>query len=68
MTKHESARPHSLIGVVFGVAGVLILALALLNYLQDGRISLTLVLGPVIILLGLLLYSQGKRRKEQGGG
>ena len=67
MTKHESAGPYSLIGVVFGVAGVLIFVLALLNYFQDGRLSLTVALGPVIILLGLLLYSQGKKRKEQGG-
>jgi sulfite exporter TauE/SafE len=67
MTKPESSKPYSLIGIVFGVAGVVILVLALLNYLQDGRISLTIVMGPMIILLGLLLYSQGKRRKDQGG-
>jgi hypothetical protein len=67
MTKPESATPYSLIGIVFGVAGVVLLVLALLNYLQDGRISLTTAMGPMITLLGLLLYSQGKKRKDQGG-
>lgn len=65
--KPESARPYALLGVVFIVVSVLILILALMNYLQDGRLSLTVVIPFPMIFLGLLLYSRGKRMKGQDG-
>jgi hypothetical protein len=65
VAKPETDRPFSLLGVVFVIAGVVILILALLNYLQDGRISLAGVMGFIIISLGLLLYSRGKSLKDR---
>jgi uncharacterized membrane protein HdeD (DUF308 family) len=63
MTKSGSAKAYPLLGVVFMIAGALTLILAFLNYLQDERINLTIVLGFISILLGLFWYSHAKKRE-----
>ncbi|HWN08002.1 MAG TPA: hypothetical protein VNO50_01775 [Pyrinomonadaceae bacterium] len=63
MTKPGTTRPFALLGGVFFVAGALILILAILNYLQDGKIGLTAAMGIVIIGLGLFWSS---RRSSSG--
>jgi hypothetical protein len=63
MTKPETTKSLSLIGLIFVIAGALILVLAFLNYMQDGRINLHPVMGLVLIFLGIWLYSYGKRPK-----
>lgn len=65
MTKPETAKSFSLLGIVLIVAGGLILILAILNYIQDRRISLTAPMGLASISFGLLLYSHGKKQKQQ---
>jgi len=65
MNKSESARFYSLMGVIFMIAGALILILSILNYLQDRRLSLTSAMGFVIISLGALWYVMGKKHKSE---
>ena len=63
MTKSKSVTFHPLLGIVFIIAGALIVILAFFNYLQDGKISSTIVIGLLGISAGLLLYSQAKKSK-----
>jgi uncharacterized membrane protein HdeD (DUF308 family) len=65
MTKSKSVTFHPLLGIVFIIAGALIVVLAFFNYLQDGRISSTIVVGLLGISGGLLLYSQAKKLKAK---
>ena len=65
MTKSKSVTFPPLLGIIFIIAGALILVLAFFNYLQDGRISTTVVFGFLGISGGLLLYSQAKKQKAQ---
>ena len=66
MLNPDGARPFALIGVVFVVAGVLLLALTFFNYLQDGRISVSAVIAFLVIFLGLMFYSRRQRPDGQG--
>jgi uncharacterized membrane protein HdeD (DUF308 family) len=63
MTKSKSAAFPPLLGIIFIIAGALIVVLAFFNYLQDGKISSTIVIGLLGISGGLLLYSQAKKLK-----
>jgi len=65
MTKSRSAQSFSLLGVIFMIVGALTLIIAIMNYFQDGRISLTIVFGLMGISLGALLVSQGKKSRAQ---
>jgi uncharacterized membrane protein HdeD (DUF308 family) len=65
MTKSGSAQFHPLLGIIFMIAGVLILILAFLNYLQDGKISLSVLMGFFGIFFGALWYSHAKKSKAQ---
>lgn len=65
MTKSKSITFHPLLGIVFIIAGALIVVLAFFNYLQDGKISSTIVIGLLGISGGLLLYSQAKKSKAK---
>lgn len=66
MTKSKSATFPPLLAIVFVIAGALIVVLAFFNYLQDGKISSTIVIGLMGISGGLLLYSQAKKSRAQG--
>lgn len=66
MLSPDGARPFALIGVVFVVGGVLLLALTVFNYLQDGRVSVSAVIAFLIIFLGLMFYSRRQRPDGQG--
>lgn len=66
MLSPDSARPFALIGVVFVVGGVLLLALTIFNYLQDGRVSVSAAIAFLIIFLGLMFYSRRQRPGGQG--
>ena len=65
MTKSKPVTFHPLLGIVFIIAGALIVVLAFFNYLQDGKISSTIVVGLLGISGGLLFYSQAKRLKAK---
>ena len=66
MLSPDGGRPFALIGVVFVVAGLLLLALTFFNYLQDGRISISAVIAFLVIFLGLMFYSRHQRPGGQG--
>lgn len=61
MSKLESFTNYSLLGIVFVAAGVLILVLCVLNYLQDGKISTSAVIGLMAISAGLFMYARNKK-------
>ncbi len=65
MTKLNSAAFTPLLGIIFIAAGALIVVLAFFNYLQDGRISSTVVIGLLGISAGMLFYSHAKKQKAQ---
>jgi hypothetical protein len=65
MAKPEPARFTPQLGIIFMIVGALILLLAIWNYLQDGKISLTIVFGLLSISLGALWYSYAKKSKAQ---
>lgn len=66
MAKSDLANSYAILGVVFACVGVLILLLTLLDYLQDGKTESSILLVAVVgILLGVFLYSNGKRSKAQ---
>ena len=63
MTKSKSVTFHPLLGIVFIIAGALLVVLAFFNYLQDGRISSSIVIGLLTISVGTLFYSHAKKLK-----
>ena len=65
MTNSKSATFPPLLAIIFVIAGALIVVLAFFNYLQDGRISSTIIFGFLGISSGLLLYSQAKKSKAK---
>lgn len=65
MSKSKSATFPPLLAIIFIIAGALIVILAFFNYLQDGRISSTIVIGLMGISGGLLLYSQAKKAQAK---
>jgi hypothetical protein len=65
MTKSGSNQSFSLLGIIFMIVGALTVILALLNYFQDGRISITIVFALLSISFGALLYSHAKKSKAQ---
>jgi drug/metabolite transporter (DMT)-like permease len=65
MTKSELAKLCAPVGIVFFIAGLIILVLAFLNYCQDGRINLSFVMGLFIIFFGVFWYLYGKKLKVQ---
>jgi uncharacterized membrane protein HdeD (DUF308 family) len=64
--KSGSGQFPPLMGIIFMVVGAAIAVLSFLNYLQDGKISLTIVFGLLFIALGALWYSHAKKSKSQG--
>lgn len=58
MTKPGTTRPFALLAGISFVAGASILILAILNYIQDGKVGLTAVMGFLVVGLGLFLYSK----------
>ena len=53
-------------GIVLVVAGIVILLLTLLDYLQDGNADVGLVaVGGLVIATGTCLYLAGRGRKAQ---
>jgi drug/metabolite transporter (DMT)-like permease len=65
MTKSEIANLCTPVGIVFLIAGLVILVLAFLNYRQDGRVSSSFVMGLFIIFFGVFWYLYGKKLKAQ---
>jgi uncharacterized membrane protein len=63
MNKSGTTTFSPILGIIFIIAGALILVLALFNYLQDGKISSTVVIGLLTISSGFLFYSQAKKAK-----
>ena len=54
-----------MLGIVFIAAGILILVLCVMNYLQDGKISTSAVFGLMAISAGLFMYAQNKKSKRE---
>ncbi len=65
MTKSELAKLCTPVGIIFLIAGLVILVLAFLNYRQDGRVSSSFFMGFFIILLGVFFNTYGKKLKAQ---
>jgi len=65
MTKSELAKLCTPIGIVFVIAGLVILVLGYLNYRQDGRAGSSFFMGLFIIFFGIFWYAYGKRLKTQ---
>ncbi len=65
MTKSELANLCTPVGIVFLIAGFVILVLAFLNYRQDGGISSSFLGGISIIFLGVFFYIYGKKLRAQ---
>lgn len=65
MTKSELAKLCTPIGIVFVIAGLLILILAYLNYRQDGKVSSSFFMGFFVILLGMLFNTYARKLKTQ---
>ncbi len=56
MTKSGSAQFHPLLGIIFMIVGAAIVILAFLDYLQDGKISLTFIFGFMSIFMGGVVF------------
>lgn len=64
MKDSEAEKGNSFLGFVFIFAGVLILVLSVLNYFQDGKISLVSVIGLLGIFLGFYWVANAKKAKS----
>ena len=65
MTKSELANLCTPVGIVFVIAGIVILVLGYLNYRQDGKVSSSFFMGFFIILLGIFFNTYARKLKTQ---
>jgi hypothetical protein len=64
MANFEIGKGFNLLALIFILTGALILILTVLNYIQDGKISLTAIIGLLVISIGFYLLAYGKKAKS----